>query len=124
MQRQRRHREAEMSSRVISARLLPGDLLGFRLRVKGRRTQPEQMFSGVLLRTDIARRGQHVATGHNQTSPIAAALLISSIYRVIRPWLISTFEELTVYCRTTLLLSKKITSDFLSPSAPLLIRLT
>src|SRR5215471_618170 len=45
-------------------------------------------------------------------------------YRVIRPWLTSTFDELIVYCRTTLLLSKKITSDFLSPSAPLLIRFT
>ena len=33
MQRQRRHREAEMSRRVISARLLSGDLLGCRLRV-------------------------------------------------------------------------------------------
>jgi hypothetical protein len=28
-------------------------------------------------------------------------------YRVIRPWLTSTFDELIVYCRTTLLLSKK-----------------
>src|SRR5262249_13409785 len=45
-------------------------------------------------------------------------------YRVIRPWLTSTFDELIVYCRTTLLLSKKITSDFLSPSAPLFIRFT
>ncbi len=34
MQRQRRHREAEMSRRVISAGLLSGDLLRCRLRVK------------------------------------------------------------------------------------------
>jgi hypothetical protein len=46
------------------------------------------------------------------------------LYRVNRPWLTSTFDELIVYCRTTLLLSKKITSDFLSPSAPLWMRLT
>jgi hypothetical protein len=39
MQRQRRHREAEMSRRVISARLLSGDLLGCRLRVKMRNTR-------------------------------------------------------------------------------------
>jgi hypothetical protein len=41
------------------------------------------------------------------------------VYRGIRPWLTSTFEELIVYCCTILFLSKKITSDFLSPSAPL-----
>jgi len=48
-----------------------------------------------------------------RTSPSRA------FYRVIKPWLTSTFDELIVYCRTTLLLSKKITRDFLSPSAPL-----
>src|SRR5262249_33782347 len=45
-------------------------------------------------------------------------------YRVSRPWLMSTFDELIVYCRTTLVLSKKITSDFLSPSAPLATKFT
>jgi hypothetical protein len=30
--------------------------------VKIRRTQPEQMSSGVLLRNDIARRGRHVVS--------------------------------------------------------------
>ena len=58
-------------------------------------------------------------------SPAAKAAIVAGArywregYRVIRPWLTSTFDELIVYCRTTLLLSKKITSDFLSPSEPL-----
>jgi hypothetical protein len=61
MQRQRRHREAEMSRSVISARLLSGDLLGCRLRVKMRNTHPEEMSSALPPNPDIARRGRHFA---------------------------------------------------------------
>src|ERR1700751_2367807 len=72
-----------------------------------------------------ASRAQEIRTkcGLARTKCVRGCDLMSH-YRVNRPWLMSTFDELTVYWRTTLVLSKKMTSDFLSPSAPLWIKLT
>ena len=81
--------------------------------IKRRRLTARTQCLGRLLSRLVAgeqrRHGPRKLTGNS----------IARSYRVIKPWLTSTFDELIVYCRTTLLLSKKTTRDFLSPSAPL-----
>src|SRR5229473_7144658 len=47
------------------------------------------------------------STSRSTPSPLGRGNSITHSYRAIRPWLTSTFDELIVYCRTTLLLSKK-----------------
>ena len=80
-----------------------------------------QRFAATVSPAPLKRRPLARFSGHHRDAERPSSY---RNYRVIRPWLTSTFDELIVYCRTTLLLSKKITSDFLSPSAPLWIKLT
>jgi hypothetical protein len=43
-------------------------------------------------------QGQSARSSSNASGATDPALGDSSIYRVIRPWLTSTFDELSVYC--------------------------